>query len=271
MPYVQRDFSGKIIGLYTNPQPQPNGTCLTEPDPLPDDNPEVIAFREQHPVPPLLLTPPSREELKALHREYESNERELKELDAAILVHMKMWSELETALSALLYETLHIEPRSSHIPYVIYYSPDGFDARQKVVDKVLRQSSQENPKSNVIEPHWEVIVKELDRARKMRNNIAHGAPLILGIRGKNYVRHSPPAFDVNRVGNLIPNGTIPGVSAKEISQANKKIIKLVECIDATNRTIAAFYQHGPETLQETLSLLESCLRTFPGQEKNEQA
>jgi hypothetical protein len=141
MPYVQRNFSGKIIGLYTNPQPQPDGTCLTEPDPLPDDNPEVIAFREQHPVPPSLLTPPSREEIKALHREYESNERELRELDNAILVHMKAWAELETALSALFYETLHIEPRSSRIPYVIYYSPDGFDARQKIVDKVLRQSS----------------------------------------------------------------------------------------------------------------------------------
>ncbi|MEQ1628410.1 MAG: hypothetical protein ABL965_13525 [Nitrospira sp.] len=262
MPYVQRDFSGKIIGLYTNPQPQADGTCLTELDPLPDDNPEVIAFREQHPVPASLLTPPSREEIKALHREHEYNERELRELDAAILIHMKVWSELETALSALFYETLHPEPRSSRIPYVIYYSPDGFDARQKVVDKVLRQFFQENPQSAVIEPHWEVITKEIDRSRKMRNNIAHGAPLTLNIRGKNYVRHSPPAFDINRVGSLIPKGTIPGVSAEEISHANKSIIKLVECIDATNRAIAAFHQNGPNTLQQTLPPLENNLRAF---------
>lgn len=266
MPYVQRDSSGKITGLYTLPQPQPDGTFLTEPAPLPDDNPEVIAFRERHPA-SQILTSPGREEINAIDREYKSNERELRELDDAILVHMKVWSKLETALSALFYETLHTEPRSSHIPYVIYYSPDGFDARQKIVDKVLRQFFQENPESAVIEPHWEVITKEVERSRKMRNNIAHGAPLILNIREKNYVRHSPPAFDVNRVGSLIPKGTIPGVSAKEISQSNKNILKLVECIDATNKAITAFHQDGRNALQHTLPLLENSIRTLTSNQR----
>jgi hypothetical protein len=255
--FVGRRSDGSIYGTWT---------CLPPGDidhpnveELPDDHPEVLAFRDRLPIPPSLLTPPSREAIEASHRKYQSNERELRELDAVVLHHMKLWSELETALSTLFYEILHTEPRSSLIPYVIYYSPEGFDAREKIVDKTLRQFLRENPKSSAIEPHWDRIHDELNKAREMRNKIAHGAPLILGIRGKNYVRHSPPAFDVNRVGNLIPTGTIPGVSVEEISRANKKIIKLVECVDAINRAIAAFSQDGADTLLRTLPPLEASL------------
>lgn len=93
----------------------------------------------------------------------------------------------------------------------------------------------------------------------MRNKIAHGAPLTLAIRGETYVRHSPPAFDVNRVGNLIPTGTIPGVSIEQISRVNKSTLKLVDCLDATNRAIVSFYQDGPDTLRQTLPPLEASL------------
>ena len=258
--FVGRRPDGSVYGTWTCRQPDDADHPNVEE--LPDDHPEVLAFREQHPVPPALLTPPSRAEIEASHRKYESNERELRELDSVIVHHMKLWSQLETALSALFYEILHIEPRSSHIPYVIYYSPDGFDAREKIVDKAFRQFLRENPQSSVIEPHWDIIHDELNKAREMRNKIAHGAPLILGIRGETYVRHSPPAFDINRVGNLIPTGTIPGVPVEKISRSNKSIIKLVECIDATNRAIAAFYRDGPDTLRQTLPPLGASLTTL---------
>lgn len=44
MKYVQRDSSGGICGIYANPQPQPDGNCLTEKIPLQDDDPEIVAF-----------------------------------------------------------------------------------------------------------------------------------------------------------------------------------------------------------------------------------
>lgn len=50
MLYVQRK-NGVIIGLFANPQPQPDGSMLTEPTPLPEDNPEVVAFLA--PKPPI--------------------------------------------------------------------------------------------------------------------------------------------------------------------------------------------------------------------------
>jgi len=256
MPYVQRDFGGHVTGLFSVKQPGHAEELL------PDDHPEVVAYREKHPIPPELLKPPTKEEIQSSRREHESNERELKELDAAVVHHMKLWSHLETALSALLYEILHIQPRSSLIPYVIYYSPDGFDARQKIVVRVLQRFIRENPKCVVLKRHWETINNELQKAKDIRNKVAHGAPLILGIRGNKYIRHSPPAFDVRLVGELIPTGTIPGLSVEEIKKANQKINKLAECIDDTNRAIAAFHQFGPDTLQKSLPPLDANLQAL---------
>ena len=255
MPFVQRDYGGKVKGLYANAQPGYAEEFL------PDDHADVLAYRKEHPAPP--LPPPlSAEDAKALQREYEAINDELAKLNKAILVHMKVWAELEVALSALLYATLQIKPATSKIAYVIYYSPDGFDSRHKIVDRVLRQLILENPTITSIEPHWDTIDKELGKARKIRNQIAHGAPLILLIREKRYARLSPPAFDVNRVGNLIPTGAIPGLSVNEILRANENVFKLSECIDAANKAIWDFHQYGPDTLQQTLPPLAACLQTF---------
>lgn len=49
MYYVQRNQAGAIIVIYANPQPQPDGTCLTDPKPLPDTDPSVVAFLNQKP------------------------------------------------------------------------------------------------------------------------------------------------------------------------------------------------------------------------------
>lgn len=47
MRYVQRDQEGKVIGHFANPQPQPDGTMLTDPEPLPYDHPDILEFQER--------------------------------------------------------------------------------------------------------------------------------------------------------------------------------------------------------------------------------
>lgn len=47
MPYVQR-IGGALVGVYANPQPQPDGSDLA-PDWLEDDHPDVIAYRNPPP------------------------------------------------------------------------------------------------------------------------------------------------------------------------------------------------------------------------------
>lgn len=52
--YVQRK-NGVIIGLFANPQPQPDGSVLTDPLPLREDDPEIVAFMNPAPDPRRVL------------------------------------------------------------------------------------------------------------------------------------------------------------------------------------------------------------------------
>lgn len=51
MWYVARDTSGAIVGVFRNPQPQADGSCLTDPQPLPEDSQEVADFFNRLPIP----------------------------------------------------------------------------------------------------------------------------------------------------------------------------------------------------------------------------
>jgi len=128
-------------------------------------------------------------------------DKEEAELRKAIIAHLIRWSELEIALSALLYIILHIEPVSSQIAYAIYYSLTGFDARRMMIAKVIDQFVLENPKLNDILLFWGSINVALSDARKIRNVVAHGSPLRISHHKKTHVVITAPAFDVLRVGN----------------------------------------------------------------------
>lgn len=72
MPYyVQRNFAGKIITLYASPAVQDDGFCLTDPDPLPEDHPEMIQFFAENPPPPGREI--TRAEVDRSRNEYEEN------------------------------------------------------------------------------------------------------------------------------------------------------------------------------------------------------
>lgn len=130
--------------------------------------------------------PGTREEKVSLIKERQA---EIEKLHDAVVGHMKRWSDLEIALSTLLYEILNLE---SQIAYVIYFTPEGFDSRLKIVDHTLKQFMVENPACGIIQESWERINKELGISRRIRNGVAHGSTIILGIRNQYYVRHCPP-------------------------------------------------------------------------------
>lgn len=44
--YVARDAGGSIVALFANPQPQADGSFLTDPEPLPASHQDVLAFFE---------------------------------------------------------------------------------------------------------------------------------------------------------------------------------------------------------------------------------
>ena len=75
MPYVQRDYDGKVKGLFAQPQPGYAEEFL------PDDNKEVRAYKKLHPAP--VIREFISDEIKTLNRQSEAAKNELKELGKA--------------------------------------------------------------------------------------------------------------------------------------------------------------------------------------------
>jgi hypothetical protein len=184
---------------------------------------------------------------------------EVKKLQLAVFNHMKIWSVLEFSLSSLFKRMLNL-PEISAIPFAIYYSPDGFDSRQKIVNSALLQLIEEQKELAFLKEHWDKIMHELNDVRRIRNVIAHGALHVLKIEDKTHVTHCAPPSDINRVLKLIVKGSIPGRSAKQINDSYKKIQGLVTCIHAVTFIISLFYEHGPQTFQEISSRAEARLQ-----------
>lgn len=104
MPFVQRNFKGEIAGVYAVKQP---GHAEEE---LAEDDADVAAFRAAHPVPPDVLRSRSRVELRQDVQNQKALGKEHHALHEAIWAFNHGFVELETALSTLLYEALHVSP-----------------------------------------------------------------------------------------------------------------------------------------------------------------
>jgi uncharacterized protein with HEPN domain len=253
VPFVQRNWKGEVTGVYSGAQP---GYAEEE---LPDDHPDVVEFNAKHPVPPEFLRPLSRDEIRQSEHDRKALDKEHEALRNSIWAFNATFSELEVALSALLYEALHI-PKSK-VAYAIYHSPNGFDARTEIVDNVIQQLVLENERLKDLQPHWSALYDDFRGTRIMRNRLAHGFPVTLAIRGKNHARLTSPVFDEIRVGRSIREGRIPGLTASDISNGAKKARWLIDRVDDVNRLLAVFHEDGNPTLPEKFAALVAGLQT----------
>ena len=253
MPFIQRNWKGEITGVFANAQPD-----YAE-EQLPEDHPEIIAFRAAHPTPPEMLQPLTPAQIRQMEADHVRLRKEHDALRNAIWTFNSTFNELEIALSALLYAALNVP--NSQVAYAIYYSPNSFDARAEIVDNVIQQLTAENPRLDELVPLWAKLYKDFRSTRTMRNKIAHGMPITLSIRGKNHARLTSPAFDTNRVGRRIRQGRIPGLTVSDIANGAKKTAWLTNRIDDVNRLLAVFYEDGNPTLPEKYRTLAEGLRT----------
>lgn len=253
MPFVERNWRGEITGLFARLQPD----CATET--LPEDDPEVVAFKAKHPVPENFLKPLTEKESQRMAQSHKRLENEHQALRNAIWAFNAAFNELEIALSALLHEMLHIP--GGQVAYAIYYSPNGFSARTEIVANVIQQMTMENQRLKDLLPLWSALYKDFRGTRETRNAIAHGMPITLAIRGKNHARLTSPPFDANRVGRHIHQGRVPGLTASDITNGVKKTQWLTKRIDDVNRLFAAFHDDENPTLPEKYHALKTGLRT----------
>lgn len=264
MPYIERDFAGKIVGVYTNPQHRSDGTLRTEPDPVPDDYPEVVEFMKNMPV--LTQAGMTEEDFRREAEDQKRVEEEIPQLQQLLLQHVNVWAEVETGLSALFYTILNIQPSSSHIAYAIYYGLTGFEARRAVVNNALIQLMDENKDLEELRKPWTTINEKLRRSQERRNTIAHSTiqTLIYGTK-PNRRKHpllSPLPFDVIRIGREIKQGNRPGMDVTEFNMAIKKASQVAQCINSISIVIANFLRFGKETLPKTRPELEFHLKAL---------
>ena len=242
MPYVRRDKSGVIIGHSITKQSE-------DTEFLPDDHPELVKYFSQ--FPPGFLTPPTPDEWRQIRTEQKRIDEEHEQIRAVTVAFNLRFSEPELALSALLYVVFN-KPES-HLAYAVYFSPTGFDARVEIVENSLLQIISENKALAELEAPWAKLRKRIDKSRNLRNAVAHSSPITHAIGGKKYARLSPPAFDVIRIGRVLANRQIPGLSLNDLRVGCHKLAWAHDRVDDVNRLVAAFHADDgslPEKFRE---------------------
>lgn len=249
MPFVQRNWKGEVTGLFANPQDHAK-------EELPDDHPDVVSFRNAHPIDPKLLIPPSPEEIEERHKAWLRVEADHKLIAAGIVQFNRWFAQLETALSALLYVLLN-KP-ASQVAYAIYFSPTSFEARVTIVENTLIQIASENDKLAPLTKMWKTASFYIQKVRRLRNAIAHGTPTTVMAFDKPHARFTAPAFDIIRIGRIMANRQIPGLTHHDIEQGYKRVLLLHEIVDGFNRAVSAFHEGNP-ALPEKFAELERSL------------
>lgn len=224
---------------------------------LPDSHPEVIAFREARPaLPPDLLRPLSDREWRAQAERFAQQHAEGERLNLAMLAFQRQFTELETAMSALLH--CLVDGGKSQIAYAIYYSITGFGGRLTAVGNALEQWTRENKQQKDLSVKWGAFAAAARRIAQVRNTIAHGAPLT--INGRD-VRLTSPPFDVLHVGWPMADGSIPGYSAANLEHAVGEILQLRQSADDFNNYVSAL-RTGSDVLPGMFRALSDRLTPF---------
>ncbi|HZE61586.1 MAG TPA: hypothetical protein VE085_13640 [Burkholderiales bacterium] len=261
--YVQRDHSGKICGISRQPQVQRDGHCLTEADPLPDNNEEVLAFQKRNeelsPLPAW-----DKIDFEEMHRQHEINQKEARELERLMLRHFQEMAELELALGALLQVILRVPPPGNNVARAVYFSIPGFDQRTTTVGKALVQFVEDYMSADRAQygemefliAAWGNVATGLHEVRKIRNVIAHGSISLIPHAGKHNARLTAPVFDPIKVGNLLMKGSNPGLGASDMKEALKLMRCVADCVDRINEGITALHNFGLPALLETRARLE---------------
>jgi hypothetical protein len=124
-------------------------------------------------------------------------------------------SSLATLLSAILQRTLQ-----DAIASAIYFAPNNFETRFKIIDCVLRERLHKNKLEKPFIATWGEILNTLNRLKDTRNKIAHGS-LIATYRGhastlRRVVRLTSPIRDIQRHRKSEETGQLPGMAPADI-------------------------------------------------------
>jgi hypothetical protein len=105
------------------------------------------------------------------------------EMDSTIARTLKCWTRIEMGMVSLLAELLG--PSKQYEAYLIYYAPNNTETRFKIVNVVARFAWEKYTEHNLIS-EWKSIEEKLNRAKLLRNSIAHGVVEVVSKKGKTF-------------------------------------------------------------------------------------
>lgn len=193
-------------------------------------------------------------------------QQEMAKLAERVTTFSKHFADLENSLASLLHKILFFhEPHyESRVAHAIYFSPEGFGLRRKLVNDAVTEWFTEHPIGSYdYLDLWKAINTKLGTIKKTRDLLAHGSIEGLIIREAYYVRFVPPTF-MPRLADLVADGTIPGKSVGDMERDLEGLRAAILCIDDLAWVIEYFDQDEP-TLRERydglvfrLNQLRSC-------------
>ena len=176
-------------------------------------------------------------------------------LERGILDTPLNWATLENQMAMLL-EAIMNRP-GYMLGTEIYFAPGNSETRFDVVDRALRAIIQNAVEQAKIVTTWHHLIGKLHKAREQRNRITHGNISTAFIRGKNYVRLTPPIFDVTRMRKTIRPNQLPGMSPHDVASVAQRLGSLIEDVEIMKEIIEALNRNDVTTLQRKLRELKA--------------
>lgn len=201
---------------------------------------------------------------KSPHPPFDASKMEIEsaKLRDAIAAMTIAWSHLESTLSLLLMRILR---DGSGLASAIYYSPASADVRIKIVDSALNIVAQSSPEHRRIMDCWRHTMSRINRAKAMRNTVAHSVIGYSSTPTRWHVRLTSAPYDFRRNVPADKRRQLPGMSRNDIIQATTATGETSSEVGEFLLIVDSVAALDWRTLRKTLLELEDRRSTEPPQ------
>jgi hypothetical protein len=143
------------------------------------------------------------------------------------------WSMLENNL-ATIFSYMAFEVFHSDIAGLVFYSPNSFDARFRLVDDLMMyRFAEAQPEIHKL---WTKIKGKIQSKQRTRNAIAHGSL----VSHRNIPRLAPGISDTLRMLPSRQSRQLPGMSANDILDFAKSVGRICDRLNVLSLVVARY-------------------------------
>lgn len=182
---------------------------------LPDDHPDVVAFRVgQPPLPDGFLRPATDAETREEDARRKRLEAEYQKMRDQIASVTMAWAAIESEMAFLL--TGLMGQATEDMGFHLYFAPGNTETRFDLVSSAIESTAITNLSKGALPAHWAPIENKLNRLRKTRNKVIHGAVGSFHMTGRSGIRLTPTFF--HPATRDFKPGQLPGMSPDDVER-----------------------------------------------------